>query len=393
LTRAGAAGLGLLLACSHGAAPPESRDAALTWLQAPGERLADARAPSPSGAGAADGRLADGGVASGLGDGGVSSVLGDGVASAAQGRGPRALLDETSPAKAPDASTHERRAVGSHTLRVQALSGTVEGAHEGEPPHALAPGGVLTLPTTLTLARGARLTLALDEHVRLALRGPLVAQALPDHAPALLVREGTLTVEVAPRGKRLGAAFWLASPLARIDVAESARFFMRVAPRGGGVLALVSGHVQIAREAGALLLASVVARCITPAGLIDLNRPFGTLAEAEQTFGQGPSCAPNGGAPRDVRSQALGRALDAVQAGSGREAALLAEHERLVTLHDPGSRVLREQLARSAAVLSRQRRWAAALRAQREAGLLGRAPTDAQRSELARARALAPDEP
>jgi len=290
---------------------------------------------------------------------------------------------ETGTAPAPLA-----RSAPGHTLQVQALSGEVRSEAPVEVGSRIAP------EATLTLARGARLTLALDDHVRISLLGPLVARALPEGAPALLVREGSFSVEVSPRGKRVGTAFWLATPLARLDVADSARLFARVAARGGGELVLVSGHVSLAQPETALLLAGASARCVGPAGLTELSRPFATLEQAWEVFSRGPSCAPQNrgarGAPLDARVAPLAAALDAVEARAAREVSWLAEHSRLLALHDSKAQGIREQLAHSAALLSRERRWAAALRAQREAVLLGRPPTERENAELERARRLVP---
>jgi hypothetical protein len=243
----------------------------------------------------------------------------------------------------------------------------------------------------LSLARGARLTLSLDDYVRVELTGPALARVLPGGRPALFVREGALTVDVAPRGRHgTESAFWLVTPLARVDVNDSARLFVRVADRGAGELVVVSGHAQLALPESPRLLAAGTAHCVGKDGLSALSRPFSTLEEAAQVFSRGPSCAGRSGTDGALRERALSDALDAVQQREQSEVSLLAEHARLVSLGDTRAQAVRGVLAGSAAVLVRQRAWATAQHAQLEAWLLGRAPTPSQKALLQRAFRLAP---
>jgi hypothetical protein len=86
----------------------------------------------------------------------------------------------------------------------------------------------------------------------------------------------------------------------------------------------------------------------------------------------------------------LADALDAVQQRERSEVSLLAEHARLVAVGDARAQAVRSALAGSAAVLLRERAWAAVQHAQLDAWLLGRAPTATQKDLLERAHQLAP---
>jgi hypothetical protein len=243
----------------------------------------------------------------------------------------------------------------------------------------------------LLLTRGARLTLSLDDYVRVELTGPALARALPGGRAALLVHEGALTVDVAPRGVHgTQSAFWLATPLARVDVADSARLVVRVSSKGAGELVVVSGHAQLALPESAQLLAAGAAQCVGPGGLSALSRPFSTLDQAAQLFASGPSCAGRTGTDAGQRERALADALDAVQQRERSEVSLLAEHARLVAVGDARAQAVRSALAGSAAVLLRERAWAAVQHAQLDAWLLGRAPTATEKDLLERAHRLAP---
>jgi hypothetical protein len=273
-----------------------------------------------------------------------------------------------------------------HQLRVAAQTGRVR---SGAAP--LVEGMELAADTTLQLERGARLTLSLDDYVRLSLQGPCLARVLPGGQPAILMREGALSLDVAPRGVHgTHSAFWLGTPLARVDVADSARAFVRVSTKGGGELVLVSGHAQLAGPESVLLLAAGSAHCVGTDGLSLLSRPFTTLEQAAQVFSSGPSCAGRAGTDSARREALLSAALDAVQQREQSEVSLLAEHVRLVSLGDPRAQGVRSVLAGSAAVLVRERAWARAQHAQLSAWLIGRTPTTQQQALLARAHVLAP---
>jgi hypothetical protein len=214
---------------------------------------------------------------------------------------------------------------------------------------------------------------------------------LPSGQPALLLREGALSLDVAPRGVHgTHSAFWLATPLGRVDVADSARLVVRASRRGAGELAVVTGHAQLARPDVALPLNAGAAHCVGPSAVPVLSRPFATLEQAVEVFASGPSCAGRAGAEPGQAERALERALDAVQQRERSELSLLAEHTHLVAVGDPRATAVRTVLAGSAGVLLHERAWATALRSQLEALLLGLSPTARQAKLLERANALAP---
>lgn len=324
-----------------------------------------------------------------------SSVRDASLAAIAAEQSPQAesaarLVDASAQGTAPSPSPPSPAALLPATPRprfqVRALTGRVS---RGDTP--LEQGAMLDDDAQLSLARGARLTLSLDDHVRVELTGPARVRALPRGQPALLVREGALTVDVAPRGRHgTHSAFWLATPLARVDVADSARLVVRVSPKGAGELVTVSGHAQLSLPEASQLLAAGAAHCVGPEGLGALSRPFSTLEQAAQVFASGPSCAGRAGTDGARRERELVSALDAVQQREQSEVSLLAEHTRLVALGDARAQAVRTVLAGSAAVLVRERAWAATQHAQLDAWLLGRAPTPAQKALLERAYRLAP---
>ena len=361
--------LGLLAACS-----PPSRQASL-------DASARSGPDTDAGAGATGARIERGGST------GESSVAALGAGQAGDARVQAAVTASDAVPPAIGAAALPPASAGvHHQLRVSALSGRAR--NDAAP---------LTLDTRLAegallqLERGARVTLALDDYVRLVLLGPLLVRVLPDGQPALLLREGALSLDVAPRGVHgTHSAFWLATPLARIDVADSARLVVRASARGAGELAVVSGRALLAQPELALPLNAGSAHCVGPSGLTELSRPFATLEQAVATFASGPSCAGRTGADLGQRERALESALATVERREQSELALLAEHSRLVARADPRAAGLRSVLAGSAGLLMHERGWATAQRSLLEALLLGHNPTVRQTTLLEGAHKLAP---
>lgn len=296
---------------------------------------------------------------------------------------PETRLDASAAPVAPAAQPLERAPRATRVMRVSALAGSVR----TDAP--LTVGSEVGRDARLELGRAARLTLTLDDHVEVEIVGPALVRVLPDGEPALLLREGRLAVDVAPRGMRGHTAFWLATPLARIDVVDSARLVTRAGSTGAGELLVVSGHAYLAQADQAQLLRAGAAHCIGLAGPVPLPRGAATMVDALQRV-SGAACSRSARGRADARAPMLEAALELVQAHQEQELAQLAEHTRRISLGGQGAEAMRRGLAHSAAQLARERGRAAALRAQLEAGLLADAPSAAHGATLARAAQLAP---
>ncbi|MDB4974490.1 MAG: hypothetical protein JWN48_2831 [Myxococcaceae bacterium] len=251
------------------------------------------------------------------------------------------------------------------SMRIAALQGQVES--QGR---ALGEGATLVEATTLTLARGAVITLSLHEFVRLRIVGPAVARLLPEGEPAVLLQQGLVTVDVSPRGIRSTAsAFWLATPSLRLDVPDSVRVAVRAFESGATELAVVSGYLTVSQAHEPLAVPSGSSVCVTleHTKLVALGVP--TLELAESRLARAKSCAAGARAraQREALERAYRSASSAVTQVSAREAEELKEHGRLVGTNPEQALALRAGLAHLGAELLHLRARAHALEAQRAA--------------------------
>jgi len=293
------------------------------------------------------------------------------------------------PAPSAAATAPARRSAPVHTLSVRSVRGEL--ALSSASAAQLAPGSVLREPSELHLQEGAVLELALDDHAAIRLRGPARLLLLPEGEPALLVREGLVTVDCAPRSARAtSSALWLATPTGRLDIVQGARFVLRARAERASELAVVSGHVDV-RELGAArtLVGGGEPRCVGAASLARSKRPeLAQLERAEQLLSASSACAAT--RVKVALAGPLTAALSALEASREQERALLAEHQRLLAEHAPQAQAVPRQLAELAAKGLGELETARALRASYEAEQLGRRASDEAESLTARARTHAP---
>lgn len=267
-----------------------------------------------------------------------------------------------------------------HAVRVVALSGKLVGTP------AFAQGDTLTQAFSATLDKGAALTLALDDDVRIEVRGPAQLALLKDGAPVLLARQGLLSVDVAAQAARAGRApFALATPNGQLEIPFAARLVLRADTKGAHELAVVSGELALSQPEGALSLAGGARVCVGAKGVQTLSAPgFSTLEAATAALPKSRACA--GGKPVDpaLTESELAQRLDALSAAENQERSVLAAYKG----EPADARRLRDQLAALAQTSLLARTRALALRTQLEAAALdaqndpGRAAVLARASEL-----------
>ncbi|MDB4988905.1 MAG: hypothetical protein JWN04_4083 [Myxococcaceae bacterium] len=251
-------------------------------------------------------------------------------------------------------------------MRVSAVVGAVHG--QGV---ALAPDVELSEACTLSLERGASITLSLHDYVRVHIVGPALAQLLPEGEPAVLLREGLVTLDVAPRGARaITSAFWLATPTLRLDVPDSVRVAIRAFPDSASELSVVSGYLTVSqpRQPLAVPAGSSVCVSLVQAKLVPLH--MATLELALASLSKARSCAPAARTSDDALERAHHSAAAAVAAAAEREREQLAEHHRQVSVDAGAALQLREQLAHLGAELTHLSDLSQALRAQHAARAL-----------------------
>lgn len=257
----------------------------------------------------------------------------------------------------------------------------------------LAEASELLADQTLVLSRGDDVVLALDDYARIRLFGPARVQLLPEREPALLVYEGLVSVDCAPRAARsTHSAFWLADRHARLDVAASARFVLRASTDGPSELAVVSGSVDVAvpSEPRELTLGGE-SRCLGRSSAP--SKSYVELAAAERALRVASACGKRGGDAMQLAS-VLASALTKVERYRSEERALLEQHAFALRSGTGDPEGVRRQLAVLSAALLRERERGRALRASYEASRLTTDAADAAASLQAeltqRARALLP---
>jgi hypothetical protein len=253
-------------------------------------------------------------------------------------------------------------------------------------------GSELAPDSELSLSPGTTLELTLDDYAAIRVLGPAFVRLLPDGEPALIVREGLVTVDSAPRAARsTSSAFWLATPAVRLDVVQGARFVVRARAARASELAVISGHVELrSHEASVLLVGAGELRCLGE-GMLAPTRagpPLLHLERAELALQARSSCSAK---PVSLgHAEPLENALALLGQNRAEEQALLAEHGKLVAAHAPEAQALPAKLATLAAGGLQQLQRARALRASFEAAQLSLPPGEQATRLRELARTLAP---
>lgn len=302
----------------------------------------------------------------------------------ARDAGPRGAASDAAPTATQLADAGARTLPAQRAPRLTLRSVTGEVRANGVP---LAAASELAGDSELVLARGAELRFALDDFAELALTGPATARVAPDAEPALLLREGLLRVDCAPRAARsTTSALWLATESARLDVVQSARFVLRARAGRAGELSVVSGYVDVRERGDQALTLARGARCLG-ADARPRNGVFSELAQAEQALATRALCAPT----RLVSvAEPLRAALSELERSEAHERTLLAEHRQRAAAGDPRASEPPRELAVLASELLTQRARARALQASFEAERLAASLDAEQRALIERARRLAP---
>jgi hypothetical protein len=254
-----------------------------------------------------------------------------------------------------------------HTLRVL----------DGDAKLEKLPTGLLELPD------GARWTVAIDEGVRIELRGP-GRYALSGEQ--LLAHSGLVSVDIAAQAARAGRhAFAVATPAGRLEVPFAARLVLRAPELGAPELALVSGE---AIADGTLPVGAAMRVCFAAMGPHAVGTPgFRTVEAALQALPSSHACGDEQPPALATLEQELARQLELFMRSKAEQDALLASYTKDGPMGEPGRRLVQDLAARGQLALAARTR-VLALRAQLAAAELG-APGDRARTALlARANAL-----
>lgn len=272
---------------------------------------------------------------------------------------------ESSPPPRPVLQPAQLAAPPVHVLRVASAAGAVR----SEP--TLGPDESRREATRFELAEGASLSLALDDDVQISARGPAVLSVLAHGEPLLLVRRGTVALDVAARsGRRAGQALLVATPALALEVPFAARAVVHASDTHAHDLAVVSGQVLVAGERPTPAGAGY--RSCTPAGPEPVSGSFAKLEEALAAVPYSQVCAALPPPELGALGHALRQRLDALEQATAKESALLAQHAATLRTPEAGARAseIRGELAQGAMQSLTLRELARALRAQLEAALL-----------------------
>ncbi|MFT3921132.1 MAG: hypothetical protein QM778_01225 [Myxococcales bacterium] len=275
------------------------------------------------------------------------------------------------------------------------------GAHSGElhSSAALDEGARLAADTLVTLAEKAQLVLQFPGGASVKVLGP-ARLAVPAGELGLLLRQGTVSVDLEFSALHPESGFWLATPSARLELVHGGRFVVRAFEYGGSALSVVTGPLAVTPAGGegqapkalaagakAQLAAdgksefSSVARRPGAGISLHLQTEEVRLAALPERRGADLSAATRS-------ASAVAAACDAVVTARTEEHTLQARHRALVAQKDPGAmevqRALAAQGARSFEARRALEKRLSLLEAERlEAGSQGLASP-----EIARAREL-----
>jgi hypothetical protein len=282
-------------------------------------------------------------------------------------------------------------------------------------------GTIMGADQRLELRADEDSSLTLEDYGALRILGPARLVVLPEAEPALLIGRGVAAIDVSSRSQRATpSALWLGTPVARVEVPESARLALRVYDDGGVRLIVITGRVSVALpDARELSLGAGDARCLTGAGVRESSERFVKLEAAERWLSEAAPClasppvikktlrargAPPGNDAGGVADGQLSTPLDptlaleeqlasvltAITRDSERERALVSMHQTLHTSDAAAASSLRAEVVQAAASLMRLRVRARALRAQLESASLREPPSAERALLLRRARQAAP---
>jgi hypothetical protein len=194
----------------------------------------------------------------------------------------------------------------------------------------------------------------------LKLLGPARVLAAPESAPAVLVQEGILSLDLAPGALSPRSGFWLATPAARLELVQGARLALRVYPGGPSELLVISGVVRV-EPAGEGEAARTIAAghglSLSASGRAEsLEAPGGTLEHAVTWLVARENRAQQGDDARKQLQTRLEAMVERVSAMRAEMRDLARRHEALAAQHEPGLMELQAELARrSGEVLHQQR--------------------------------------
>ena len=286
---------------------------------------------------------------------------------------------------APEAAALDAASPRVAALRVVASEGSVTGVDSEA-------GLAGARPQLVRLARGARLQLALADHTRLTVEGPATLRVAPDDQPALLLREGVVSVDAAaPVRADLSSTLWIATPSARFETGQRARFVLRAGPRAS-MLALVSGGVRVRQRDRVQDLAAGgdVTHCLGARARWSHASLTGKLEQRAQRITKLPPCAGGVSEPTDALLAAeLEALLTRQQQSEARVRATLADHARRADSAPRAAAAQQRALAQQAAAAMQLGDELRARRSVLSARRLGSTPK-ALADLLARAREAAP---
>jgi hypothetical protein len=248
----------------------------------------------------------------------------------------------------------------------------------------------LPVDSSLTLDAGnaCRLLYAADQVVTVT--GPARLRVSPRGERALLLREGTLDLDFAPGAARADAAFWLATPSARVELSQGTRLLVNASASGATDLWVVSGAAHVRSMAGSDETAVPAAHglAISPAGKAQpLTAKLDTVEEARAWM----RAREKPGKPGSIASQLADfeRALAALKADEAASARLSSQHQQL-SQGDPRAMQLQHAIATQEAKVARVRKGVVARADALSAWLVER--DFAQRAEVEAALARATEE-
>jgi hypothetical protein len=97
----------------------------------------------------------------------------------------------------------------------------------------------------LDVAAGDRCKIVRGADLVYQIHGPARAQATTHRLPSLLLREGTLQVDLAAGALTPDSGFWFNTPSARVDLVQGSRVVARAHAAGGTHVYVVSGQVRV----------------------------------------------------------------------------------------------------------------------------------------------------
>ena len=275
-------------------------------------------------------------------------------------------VPSTSPVDPQQGPEPARAAPKHHGPIVKTLVGALDGV---EP---LAQGERLDANRVLSLKAGGELTLDFARGARVVVRGPAQVVVGPRAEEALLLKTGTLSVDLPPSAPTEGSGFWLATPSARLELVRGGRLVVRAFSDGSSAAFVVSGSAHLAPS-----VARRPAEFVAPGhGLrVALDGRFERtplLAPTlEDALSRGLKLLERPGSEDSVCTsldQSLAGLIDQVAAGVATERNLVAAHRQRIGT--PAALSAQAAVAANAADLSHQRARLRSLLSQRAAARL-----------------------